>query len=76
MYAKSKWISGNYHVNKNKHYPIDCFKKTFNVKDIVKARLYITSCGLYEVKINGHRVGDFVLAPGHTDYNKRIQLQT
>lgn len=72
----AKWISGNYHVNKKKRYPIDCFKKIFNVKDIVKARLYITSCGLYEVKINGCRVGDFVLAPGHTDYNKRIQIQT
>ena len=72
----AKWISGNYRVKKNKRYPVDCFKKQFSVKNIAKARLYITACGLYEAKINGKRVGDFVLAPGHTDYTKRIQLQT
>lgn len=72
----AKWISGNYRVNKKTRYPVDCFKKRFNVKNVVKARLYITACGLYEVEINGQRVGNFVLAPGHTDYTKRIQLQT
>ena len=72
----AKWISGNYRVNKNKRYPVDCFKKRFNANSIAKARLYITACGLYEAAINGKRVGDFVLAPGHTDYTKRIQLQT
>ena len=72
----AKWISGNYHVNKKNRYPVDCFKKQFNAQNVVKARLYITACGLYEAKINGQRVGNFVLAPGHTDYTKRIQLQT
>lgn len=72
----SKWITGNYRVNKRKRYPVDCFKKQFNTQNVAKARLYITACGLYEAKINGQRVGDFYLAPGHTDYTKRIQLQT
>lgn len=72
----AKWISGNYRVNKKTRYPVDYFKKRFNVKNVVKARLYITACGLYEAKINGKRIGNFVLAPGHTDYTKRIQLQT
>lgn len=72
----AKWISGNYRVNKKKRYPVDCFKKQFNAQSVAKARLYITACGLYEAKINGQRVGNFVLAPGHTDYTKRIQLQT
>lgn len=72
----AKWISGNYRVNKSKRYPVDCFKKQFHAQNVAKARLYITACGLYEAKINGRRVGDFVLAPGHTDYTKRIQLQT
>lgn len=73
---RTKWISGNYGVNKKKRYPVDCFKKDFTAIGIRKARLYVTACGLYEVKINGKRVGDFVLAPGHTDYRKRIQYQT
>ena len=74
---QAKWITGNYKVNKSNRYPVDCFKKEFEVKkDVVKARLYITACGLYEAKINGKKVGDFCLAPGHTDYNKRVQYQT
>ena len=73
---QAKWISGNYAVNPLKRYPVDCFKKTFNVGDVAKARLYITACGVYEAQINGKRVGDFILAPGHTDYRKRVQLQT
>ena len=73
---KGKWICGNYRVNKRERYPVDCFKKDFTATGVVKARLYVTACGLYEVKINGVRAGDFVLAPGHTDYRKRIQYQT
>ena len=73
---QAKWISGNYRVNKRRRYPVDCFKKDFTAIGVVKARLYVTACGLYEVKINGGRVGNFVLAPGHTDYRKRIQYQT
>lgn len=72
----AKWISGNYRVNKKSRYPVDYFRKQFNAQNVAKARLYITACGLYEAKINGERVGNFVLAPGHTDYTKRIQLQT
>lgn len=41
-----------------------------------KARLYVTARGLYEVHINGQRVGDAYFAPGWTDYHQRIQYQT
>jgi alpha-L-rhamnosidase len=40
------------------------------------ARLYASAHGLYQLSINGHKVGDQFLAPGWTDYNKRIQSQT
>lgn len=73
---RAKWISGNYRVNPKKRYPVDCFKKEFSAHNVAKAMLYITACGLYEALVNGKRVDDFVLAPGHTDYTKRIQLQT
>ena len=73
----AKWITGDYKVNKKERYPVDCFCKSFTVSQgVCQARLYITACGLYEAVLNGQRVGDFVLAPGHTDYRKRIQLQT
>ena len=73
---KAKWITGNYKINKKQRYPVDCFKKCFETRNAKKARLYVTSCGLYEAQINGTRVGDFVLAPGISDYRKRIQYQT
>lgn len=72
----AEWISGNYSVNKSKRYPVDCFKKGFDAASVKKARLYITACGLYEASINGQRVGSFCLAPGITDYKKRIQYQS
>ena len=72
----AKWITGNYQVDKKRRYPVDCFKKQFTVENVMKARLYVTACGIYEVKFNGVKAGDFCLAPGHTDYTKRIQYQT
>ena len=72
----AKWITGDYQVNKKERYPVDCFRKAFRAADAKKARLYITACGLYEASINGRRVGDFVCAPGITDYRKRVQYQT
>ena len=72
----AQWITGNYVVNPLKRYPVDCFRKCFETADIAKARLYITACGVYEAKLNGQRCGDFVLAPGVTDYRKRVQYQT
>lgn len=73
---KANWIAGNYQVNKKERYPADCFRKRFKAADVVKARLYITACGVYEARLNGRRCGNFVLAPGYTDYRKRLQYQT
>lgn len=73
----AKWITGDYMVNKKERYPVDCFRKTFPVgRGVRRARLYITACGLYEAKLNGEKIGSFCLAPGHTDYRKRVQYQT
>lgn len=72
-----KWISGNYKPKKGIRYPVDYFKKEFEAKKkVVKARVYATARGIYDVCINGHRIEDFILAPGVTDYRKRIQYQT
>jgi alpha-L-rhamnosidase len=51
-------------------------RSTFTLgKPISKARLYTTALGMYEVSINGRRVGDQELAPGWTDYRKRVNYQ-
>jgi alpha-L-rhamnosidase len=45
-------------------------------KTVRRARLYATARGVYELSVNGTRVGEDVLAPGWTDYHRRIQYQT
>jgi alpha-L-rhamnosidase len=45
-------------------------------KPIRRARLHAAARGIYEPYLNGVRVGDDVLAPGWTDYRKRVQYQT
>ena len=52
-------------------------RKEFSVgAEIEHARLYVTAHGLYEIEINGQRVGDHALAPGWTSYNHRLRYQT
>ncbi len=45
-------------------------------KTIQSARAYITGLGYYEFFINGKRVGDRVLAPAKTPYNKYVLYDT
>lgn len=53
------------------------FSKEFFVKkEIAHAELVVTALGVYEAKLNGDRVSDYVLAPGWTTYHKRLQYQT
>lgn len=44
-------------------------------KPVASARLYATALGLYELRLNGQRVGDHALAPEWTDYRKRVRYQ-
>ncbi|WP_099205367.1 family 78 glycoside hydrolase catalytic domain [Scatolibacter rhodanostii] len=73
---QAKWVSGNYSPKKKQRYPVDYFRKTFVCKKPENARLYISACGVYEAQLNGQRIGDFILAPGFTNYYKRLQYQT
>lgn len=45
-------------------------------KEIKSARAYASARGNYELTLNGKKVGDQFLAPGFTEYPKRIQSQT
>lgn len=44
-------------------------------KDVVKAVVYISALGLYELRFNGQKVGDQLFTPGWTSYEKRVQYQ-
>lgn len=51
--------------------------KSFSLKQMPDtARLYIACLGVYEIFLNGQRVGDEMLAPGFTVYDKYVQYQT
>lgn len=52
------------------------FEKEFSIEKTVKnAKLAMTALGVYEAYLNEKRIGDFILAPGWTTYEKRLQYQ-
>ncbi|MDR0891920.1 MAG: family 78 glycoside hydrolase catalytic domain [Mediterranea sp.] len=52
-------------------------RKEFDLtKPVKRATAYIAGLGLYELYINGHRIGNQVLAPAPTDYRKSILYNT
>ncbi|MFV0254877.1 MAG: family 78 glycoside hydrolase catalytic domain [Erysipelotrichaceae bacterium] len=65
------WIEGEKENQNN------IFKKRVNIdKKIKKIRAYATAKGVYELYINGVRIGDEYLAPGFTKYDTWTQVQT
>lgn len=68
----AKWIS----TRKDMGDIAPVFRKQWRINKKVKtAKLFITALGVYEAKVNGIRVGDYILAPGWTVYRKRLQYQ-
>ncbi|MEP7357512.1 MAG: glycoside hydrolase family 78 protein, partial [Anaerolineales bacterium] len=57
--------------------PAPMLRSGFQVAGGVRsARAYITCHGLYELALNGRRVGEALFTPGWTSYHKRLQYQT
>ena len=57
--------------------PPPWFRKQFTVEKAVKnATAYVTARGLFELSLNGRRIGRDVFAPEWTDYKKRIHYRT
>jgi alpha-L-rhamnosidase len=57
--------------------PAPLLRKGFRLPSSpVRARVYASALGLYELWINGTRVGNRVLTPGWTEYHRRVQYQT
>jgi alpha-L-rhamnosidase len=63
---KGTWIAGGNQL-----------RKEFKLEGrVVRARAYVTALGYYELRLNGRKVGDHVLDPGWTTYEKRILYST
>ena len=57
--------------------PSPLLRRAFRTAGPVRsARLYVTSLGLYEIHLNGQRVGDQLFTPGWTSFRRRLQYQT
>jgi len=68
----AKWITPAF--DKEIH-PV--ITKEFSVsKEVISARAYACGLGLYEMGINGEKVGQEYLTPNFNTYNKWIQYQT
>jgi alpha-L-rhamnosidase len=72
MNKKAKWI---YASKKIGEIAPEFRKEIILSKEIKKATLSITAVGTYVAYIDGNRVGDFILAPGFTQYYDRYQVQ-
>jgi len=76
---RGKWISdAGYSFTEKKVSPVPMlFRKTFSLKKkAVRARVYATAMGIYELELNGRKVGEEYFAPGFTSYRTRLQYQT
>jgi len=57
--------------------PAPFFRKAFTLqKPIAQARVYITGLGYYELYLNGSKVGDHLLDPAFTRYDRRVLYVT
>jgi alpha-L-rhamnosidase len=57
--------------------PPPYLRKSFVVnKPVKRAVVYASALGLYELQINGKRVGEDYFTPGWTDYTRRVYYQT
>ncbi|MDD7885132.1 alpha-L-rhamnosidase [Flavivirga sp. 57AJ16] len=66
---KGFWISDHHDISVK---PAPYFRKTYPIKKpIKKAVAYITAAGLYELYVNGQRIGDHRLDPMYTKFDKR-----
>jgi len=68
------WISDHHDCN---HLPAPYFRKSFSVNNPVKtARIYVAVAGLYQLHLNGEQLGDTMLDPVYTRFDRRNMYVT
>jgi alpha-L-rhamnosidase len=79
---KAKWIADTYPMPADEKsmyddHPAPLFRKTFQAAGKVKrAVMYVSGIGYYEAYVNGKKAGNALLAPGWTNYAKRVCYNT
>lgn len=73
IFKKAAWITSGRSLGDI----CPCFRKHFNLRPgFCSAVLRMTALGVYRAELNGEPVSRFVLAPGWTSYEHRLQVQT
>jgi alpha-L-rhamnosidase len=73
----ARWISPPSAAPAAAASPAFLLRREFAVgKPVRRARAYATAHGVYDLELNGQRVGSQVLAPGWTSYHHRLRYQT
>ena len=71
---QAKWIART--TNRDEQ-PAPLLRREWRLDGKVKrARVYLCGLGYYELHINGHTVGDHLLDPGYTRYDRRVLYVT
>lgn len=66
---RGSWIDDARRID---YLPAPYFRKAFSLKkDVKSARIYIAAAGLYELSVNGQRIGDHMLDPLYTRFDRR-----
>ncbi|MCY2988048.1 MAG: glycoside hydrolase family 78 protein [Planctomycetota bacterium] len=76
---QAEWIGAQVTMNQatGPYLPCIYLRKQFQApKPVLRATLYATAAGVYELSVNGQRVGRDYFTPGWTEYDKRIYYQT
>jgi len=67
---QGQWIGAS---EDPKHAAVYLQKKVAVEKPVVRATVFFCGLGFSELAIDGKKVGDYVIGPGFTTYNKRLQ---
>ncbi len=71
---KGDWITDNRDINLK---PAPVFRKAFSIhKQIVSAKAYVAAAGLFELYVNGEKVGNHRLDPMYTRFDRRTLYVT
>ena len=76
---QASWITdGAYTFTEKKVSPkVLSFRRSFTCGgEVARAELYATALGVYELALDGEKVGDRYLAPGFTSYRHDLMYQT
>ncbi|MGF7140594.1 family 78 glycoside hydrolase catalytic domain [Roseimarinus sediminis] len=72
----AEWIESGVEEDSAVSTPCPFLRNEFELTaPVLSARLYVTARGLYEMYLNGQKVGDQLFTPGWTSYHGRIQYQ-